>query len=132
MGQPALSTGVLLAVALSALSSPGLAQTVYLCEGEGRSFAVTGAGEAPPGCRAIIDAVRELSLAPAQPDLEALSRAVDSLAARVAYLETLLVRPARRSSPLAPSPRQLDPSDSRDRMRDLGQDIERRLDDLGR
>jgi hypothetical protein len=121
-----------LAAALLVLPLPAAGQTVFVCEGEGRSFAVSGAGDAPPGCREVVDAALELSLAPAQPNLEALSREVDSLSARVAYLETLLVRPTPRTSPLSRPARRHDPSDSQGRMRDLGQDIDRRLDDLGR
>jgi hypothetical protein len=121
-----------LAVTLFTLPLPAAAQTVYVCEGEGRSFAVSGAGDAPPGCRAVVDAALELSLAPAQPDLEALSREVDSLAARVAYLETLLVRPTPRTSPLWRPSRRYDPSDSQGRMRYLRQHIDRRLDSPGR
>jgi hypothetical protein len=120
------------AVALLALAPAAVAQAVYVCEGDGRSFAVAGAGGAPPGCRELADPVQELSLAGPLPDIEALSREVASLAERVARLEALLGRPVPRTGRLAPPARRTDPTDSRGRMRDLGQDIDRQLDGLGR
>jgi hypothetical protein len=121
------STTLLGAAALLVLAPAVAAQAVYVCEGDGRSFAVAGAGGAPPGCSELADPVRELSLAGPLPDGEALSREVASLAERVARLESLLGRAVPRSGGLAPSARPFDPTDTRGRMRDLGQDIDRRL-----
>lgn len=116
---------------LLAAPSPGATQAVFLCEGEGHAFAVAGSGTAPPGCREIAT-VRELGLATAQSDLDALARATALLSDRVTRLETLLARPAPKSDPLAPTTRRYDPTDTQSRTRDLGQDIRRRLDGLGR
>lgn len=112
-------------------AAPVRAQTVFICEGEARSFAVAGAAGAPEGCRELADPEAELLLSPPQPDLATLARDVSRLSQRVARLEALLVRPRPRTGPLAPAARP-DPFDTRGRTRDLGQDIERRLEDLGR
>ena len=120
------------AAALFAVSSTGAAQTVFLCEGDGRSFAVAGAEGPAAGCRALADPARELLLSPPQPDVERLARDLATLSRRVSQLESLLLRrPRPRTGPLAPAARP-DPFDTRGRTRDLGQDIDRRLDGLGR
>jgi hypothetical protein len=119
--------------AASMLSAgPVRAQTVFLCEGDGQRSFVGAGGATAPGCREIADPVTELQLAPAEPDLAAMARQIASLSARVDRLEVLLTGTRSRVSPLAPAPRPTDTCDTRGRSRDLGQDIERRLDSLGR
>lgn len=130
--------GLRLACALVAIGTASFAatllraQTVFLCEDDGRSLVVTGAGGSPSGCRALADPARELLLGPAAPDVESLARDLSELALRVSRLESLLLRqPVPRAAPLAPAARP-DPFDTRGRTRDLGQDIDRRLDGFGR
>lgn len=132
-GLPVACVGAVMnAAAFLATPSPLWAQTVFLCEGDGRSLAVAGAGEPPAGCRALADPARDLLLVPPQPDVDSLARELSALARRVSALESLLLRrPTPRASPAAPAARP-DPFDTRGRTRDLGQDIGRRLDGLGR
>lgn len=132
-GVPVACVGAAMsAAALLVTPSPLLGQTVFLCEGDGRSLAVAGAGGPPAGCRALADPARELLLGPPQPDVESLAGELSALARRVSELEALLLRrPRPRAGPAAPAARP-DPFDTRGRTRDLGQDIGRRLDSLGR
>lgn len=133
MKEPAARILRMLAVALPALTASGAAtaQTVFLCQDDGRSFAVLGE-EGAPGCRPLADPETDLRLAPAQPDLSDVMRQLSAQSARIDRLEQLLL--GRRPS-LAPRPRPLtqgDTFDTRGRTRDLGQDLERRLDELSR
>ena len=113
------------------VAAPAAAQTLYVCGNGGRSFVVAGEGQAP-GCTPVADPVRDLHLAPAAPDPAELARALSSLSARVDRLELLLTGSRSRSRPLARPAPGLDPFDTQGRTRDLGQDIERRLDEIGR
>lgn len=118
---------VVVGIALCASTHVASAQNVFLCESEGRSFAVSGPAGPPPGCRVITDPGQELLLAPAQPDIEALSLQVELLSERISRLEAALLQPSPRARTLAPTIGRSDPFDTRGRTRDLGQDIERRL-----
>jgi hypothetical protein len=114
------------------LPGKAVAQTVYLCTENGRSLVV--AGEAGvSGCRALARPEEELQLSPAQPDLAAIARELSAQSARIARLEKLLLG-ARSAPSLRSLPRRspVDSFDSRGRTRDLGQDIDRRLDELQR
>ena len=106
-------------------------QTLFLCEDGGRSFAVLGEAGAP-GCQALAHPERDLQLSPAQPDLGDIARRLSAQSARIDRLEQLLLGRRPSASPRArPSPR-TDTFDTHGRMRDLGQDLDRALDDLGR
>lgn len=114
-----------------AVNSPvATAQTVFLCTNGGRSFAVFD-GSAAPGCQALADPERDLQLSGAEPDIQDLARQLSRQSARIDRLEQLLLGRRPSVAPPAPRPRS-DPFDTGGRTRDLGQDIERRLDGLGR
>lgn len=130
-----LGAGTCAVIGLATLSDTAVeaqARAVYLCENESRAFAVAGTAAAPPGCREIADPEGELLLSPAQPDIEALSRELAALSERVAQLELMLLRRAPTATPLAPPAPRPDRFGTRGRTRDLGQDIQRRLDGIGR
>ena len=104
------------------------AQTLFVCEGPGgqRVFAGTGAAE---GCGAV--SVGGLGLSGPVPDSGEIARRIDALAARVDRLERRMLTPQVRPAPLVPQARpQADPFDTRGRLRDLGQDLDRTLDEL--
>ncbi len=116
---------------LFAAPGPVAAQSLFVCEDGGRPFVVAGADGAP-GCREVDSSARDLGLSSAQPDLDAIVRALNAQSARIDRLELMLLgarsTPSRRPV-MRPT---VDPFDTRGRTRDLGQDIERRLDEMER
>lgn len=107
---------------------PAQAQALFICDlgASGRVFAGTAAA---PGCSEIRNPARDLMLAPAEPDIAALTRQLTTLSARVDRLEILLLGARARSRETVPAARRpADDFDTRQRMRDLGQDLDRRLD----
>lgn len=121
--------GLVLTVAVSAAATDAAGQTVYLCADGGRSFAVLG-HEGAPGCQALTDPERDLHLSGAQPDLDDVMRQLAAQSARIDRLEQLLLGRRPSLAPRARPPAQADPFDTRGRLRDLGQDLDRRLDEL--
>ncbi len=119
------------AALLVAVPSPGTSQSLFVCEDEGRSFVFAGE-EGAPGCSEVAPGGRDLGLTAAQPDMDAIVRALNAQSARISRLEQLLLgarsQPSRRPA-IRPT---TDPFDTQGRTRDLGQDVERRLDELGR
>ena len=124
-----------LAVALALVPAFGHAATLYECEIDGGPTLVSGPElpVVPEPCRALSEAALGRSEGPEQLTLESISRRLDQqeavlerLARQVERLGGVTVRPAVR----APVPRSPALDDARDRMRDLGQEIDRKLDDL--
>lgn len=123
---PRICFSAMMAVVL--LSGAARGQTLFLCEDEGRSFVVSGAG-APDNCREIARPEAELQLSGATPDLADILRQLDRQSARIDRLEVLMQgsRARRPGRTLSSSPSTDDPFDSRGRMRDLSQDLRLQL-----
>ncbi|MBM9594963.1 hypothetical protein [Roseitranquillus sediminis] len=124
--------GPLLALVCIA-ASPTAAQDTRLfdCGTESRPM-IVGGSEAPSGCVSVDTEALELER-PA-PALDDLARRLDEQEARIHRLERQvqgMAAPAYRPMPLPRMPA-ADPYDTRGRLRDLGQDIDRKLDALGR
>lgn len=126
-------TGLSAMAVLALLSGAASGQVVFVCEGEGRSFVVSGVG-ATGNCHEVVSAETDLHLSSAEPDLADILRQLDRQAARIDRLEILMYGSRVQRPSRAPSTSRStdDPFDSGGRMRDLNQELRLQLNGLGR
>jgi hypothetical protein len=104
---------------------------LFVCGEGARTFVVAGQ-EGAPGCQRVAEPVEDLQLSPPDVDIATILDRLSAQAQRIERLERAVmgVRARRSERPvLRPS---TDPFDTPGRTRDLGQDIDRALDELSR
>jgi hypothetical protein len=126
-----LAGAVLGCVSLLAGQSHAQETALFVC-GAGLGAFVVAGPDGAPGCRRVAEPVDELRLSPPEPDLAEILDRLSAQSQRIERLERAIMGAQMRRSvrpTFRPAP---DPFDTQGRTRDLGQDIDRALDELSR